>query len=208
MRVVHGRLRHQDGLEPPGERRVLLDVLAVLVERGRADDMQLAAGKRGLDHVGGVDAALGAGAGPDNRVYFVNEDHELVAVLADLVDDPAQALFEVAAIAGAGDHAGELELDDALAGQRLRDLLVDDALGDALHDGCLADSGLADQHRVVLAAAGQHLDGLLDLAVPADNGVNPAFPRHRGQVTAELVQRRRRGGPAVLARRAALGPAR
>ena len=164
--VVDGRLRYQDGLEPPGQRRVLLDVLAVLVQRGRADDVQLTAGERGLDHVGGVHAALGAGAGPDNGVYFVDEDDELVAVLPDLVDDPAQALLEVAAVAGTGDDARELELDDPLARQRLRDFLVDDALSDALHDRRLADARLADQHRIVLAAPGQHLDGLLDLDYP------------------------------------------
>ena len=125
-------------------------------------------------------------------------------MLPDLVDDPAQPLFEVPAVACAGDDPGELELDDPLAGQRLRDFLVDDALGDALHDGGLADAGLADQYRIVLAAPGQHLDGLLDLIVPADDRVHPPFPGHRGQVAAELVQRGGRRRPAVLAGRAAL----
>ncbi|MGW4108376.1 acyl-CoA dehydrogenase family protein, partial [Streptomyces sp. NPDC004976] len=32
----------------------------------------------------------------------------------------------------------------------------------------IADTGVTDQHRVVLAAPGEHLDGLLDLLVPAD----------------------------------------
>ena len=37
-----------DGLEPPLERRVLLEVLAVLVARGGADRLQLAAGEHRL----------------------------------------------------------------------------------------------------------------------------------------------------------------
>ena len=41
--VLDGRLAHQHRLEAALERGVLLDVLAVLVERGRADGMQLAA---------------------------------------------------------------------------------------------------------------------------------------------------------------------
>ena len=41
--VLHRRLAHEHRLEPPLQRRVLLDVLLVLVERRRADAVQLAA---------------------------------------------------------------------------------------------------------------------------------------------------------------------
>ena len=58
-RVRERRLGHLDRLEPALERRVLLDVLAVLVERGRADGLQLAAGQHRLEDARGVDRALG-----------------------------------------------------------------------------------------------------------------------------------------------------
>ena len=67
------RLVDQHLLEAPLERRVLLDVLAVFVERGGADAMQLAARERGLQHVAGVDRAFGL-AGADHRVDLVDED--------------------------------------------------------------------------------------------------------------------------------------
>ena len=47
-------LAHHNGLETTGERRVLLDVLAVFVERGRADRVQVATGERRLEDVAGV----------------------------------------------------------------------------------------------------------------------------------------------------------
>ena len=47
-RVRDGRLADQDGLEAPLERGVLLDVLAVLVERRRADRAELAAASIGF----------------------------------------------------------------------------------------------------------------------------------------------------------------
>ena len=47
-RVLDASARDEDGLEAPLERGVLLDVLAVFVERGRADAAQLAARERGL----------------------------------------------------------------------------------------------------------------------------------------------------------------
>ncbi len=208
-RVVHGRLGHQDRLEPPGQRGVLLDVLAVLIERGRADDVQLAAGQGRLEHVARVHPALGARARPDQRVQLIDEDDELVAVLPDLVHDPLDTLLEVAAVAGAGHHAGQLELHHPLARQRLGHVVVHDALREALDDRGLAHPGLADQHRVVLAPPGQHLDGLLDLVVAPDDGVDLALPGQRGQVPAEFVERRR-GRPAAgtswPARSARAGP--
>ena len=42
------RLVHQDGLEAPLERGILLDVFAVFVERRRADAVQFAARQHGL----------------------------------------------------------------------------------------------------------------------------------------------------------------
>ena len=74
-RVLDRRLADVHRLEPALERRVLLDVLAILVERRRADDAQLAARQRRLQHVGGVHRALGR-ARADEGVQLVDEDDE------------------------------------------------------------------------------------------------------------------------------------
>ena len=205
-RVGAARLGHHDRLEAAGERRVGLDVAAVLVQRRRADDVQLAAGQRRLEHVPGVHGAAPAVAAPaaraDHRVQLVDEDDQLVAVRADLVDQRPQPLLEVAAVAGARDDAGELQLHHAAPDEGVRDVAVGDALGDALDHRRLADAGLADEHRVVLGAAREHLDGLLDLVGPAHDGVELPGPGRGGEVLAELVERRglrrpvgRGGGP-------------
>src|SRR4028119_914180 len=57
-RVGERRLAHLDRLEAPLEGGVLLQVLAVLVERGGADGLQLATGQHRLENAGGVDRAL------------------------------------------------------------------------------------------------------------------------------------------------------
>ncbi len=85
---------------------------------------------------------------------------------------------------------------DAL--ERLGHLVAVDPQREALGDGGLADAGLADQHGVVLAAAGEDLDGLLDLFGAADDGVDAAGGGIGGQVTAELVERRLALGRTVL----------
>jgi len=71
LRRTDRRLGHRHGLEAALERGVLLDVLAVLVDRGRADALQLPARERRLEDVGRVDGALGR-AGADERVDLVD----------------------------------------------------------------------------------------------------------------------------------------
>ena len=78
--VLDRRLAHVDLLEAALERGVLLDVLAVLVERGGADHAQLAAREHRLDHVAGVDRALGA-ARTDDRVQLVDEGDDLAVAV-------------------------------------------------------------------------------------------------------------------------------
>ena len=192
-RLVDGRLADQHRLEAALERRVLLHVLAVLVDRRRADHVELASRERGLQHVRGVHRAFGR-AGPDHGVHLVDEDDHLVAVVADLVDHGLQAVLELSPVLRARDHPRQVERDETAPGEGLGNLVVHDPLGDALDDRGLADAGIADQHRVVLRAPGEDLDGLLDLVGPSDHRVELALAGELGQVAAVLVERLR-GAP-------------
>src|SRR6185437_249425 len=125
--------------------------------------------------------------GADERVDLVDERDD-VAAGADLLGDLLQALLEVAAVAGAGDERAEVERVELLVLQRLRHVAADDRLGEALHDGGLADAGLADQHGVVLGAARQDLHDALDLLLAPDHGVELVVARGLREVAAELVE--------------------
>ena len=171
--VFHRRLVDQHFLEAALERGVLLDVLAVFVERGRAHAMQLAARERGLEHVAGIHGAFGL-AGADHGVQLVDEQDDLAFLLGEVVEHGLQALFEFAAELGARDQRAHVEREDALALQALGHFAVDDALREAFDDGGLADARLADEHRVVLRAALQHLDRAADLIVAADDRIELA----------------------------------
>src|SRR5690606_3573611 len=196
-RVRQRRLRDLVRLEAALVRRVLLEVLAVLVERRRADRLQLAAGEQRLQAVRGVDRALG-GTGTHERVDLVDEDDD-VAARADLLRDLLEALFEVAAVAGSGDERAEVERVDLLVLQRLGDIALDDRLGEALDDGRLADAGLADEDGVVLRAARQDLHDALDLLLAPDHRVELSVARRLGEVATELVENLRTlGGSGLL----------
>ena len=162
-------------LEAALERRVLLDVLAVLVERGGADHAQLTAGEHRLDHVAGVHRGVAGRAGADDGVQLVDEGDDLPLGVGDLLQHGLEPLLELAAVLGAGDHRAQVERHRArLPLQALGHVAGDDPLGQALDDRGLADAGLADQHRVVLGAAGEHLDDAADLGVAADDRVDLA----------------------------------
>ena len=105
------------------------------------------------------------------------------------VEDGLQPLLELAAVLRAGEHRADVERPDALALQALGNVAGDDPLREALDDRGLADAGVADQHRVVLRAAREHLDHAADLLVAADHRVELPALGSLGQVAAELLQR-------------------
>ena len=167
-RVLDAGLADVDRLEAALECCVLLDVLLVLVERRGADAAQLAARERGLEHVRGVHRALG-GAGADDGVQLVDEQDHLALGLLDLLQHGLQAVLELAAVLGARDERAQIERHHALVLERLGDVALHDALGQAFDDRGLADTGLADQNRVVLGAAGEHLHDAAHLLVAPDH---------------------------------------
>ena len=187
-RVRHRRLADEDRLEAALERGVLLDVRAVLVERGRADGAQLAAGEHRLEQVARRDGALG-GAGADDRVELVDEEDDLALARGDLSEHRLEPLLELAAVLRARDERADVERPDALALEARGDVAGDDALREPLGDRGLADARLADQHRVVLRAAGEDLDRAPDLLVAADHRVELPRLGERREVAAVLLER-------------------
>ena len=187
-RLLDRRLVHEHRLEAPLQGGVLLDVLAVLVERRGADRVQLAAGEHRLEQVGRVHRALGR-AGAHDRVELVDEQDDLALGVLDLLEHGLEPFLELAAELGPGDERAEIERDDALVLERLGHVAADDPLGEALGDGRLADARLADQDRVVLRPAGQDLDDAADLVVAPDDRIQLAGPRLGGEVAAVLLER-------------------
>ena len=189
------------GLKAPLERRVLFNILAVLLKRRRADDLQLAAPECGLEDVRRVDRALGR-ARADDRVQLVDEEDDVARAL-HLLQDAFDALFKIAAVLRAREHGRQIHAHDALAREILGHAAIGDALRQPLSHRRLADTGLADEHGVILAAAREDLDGALDLAVSADDRIHVPGRGKLREVAPVLVERFRLGGTARLRARCA-----
>ena len=185
--VLDGRLAHHHGLETTRERRILFDVLAVFVERGRADRVQVATGKRRLENVAGVHGALG-GTRAHDGVELIDEQDDLALGLLHFLEHGLQAVLELAAVFGAGDQRAHVELDKVAVAQGARHVAGHDTLGDALDDGRLADARLTDEHGVVLGATGQDLDGAANLIGTADDRVELAGAGQIADVATVLLQ--------------------
>ena len=71
-------------------------MLAILVQRGGTNALDLAAGEWWLQNVCGINGTLG-GAGADERVQFVNEE-DRVARGAQLFEHLLQSLLKLAAV--------------------------------------------------------------------------------------------------------------
>ena len=109
-RLLDRRLVDGDLLQPPRQRPILLDVLELL-EGGRADDAQIAAGQQRLHQRREVHRAAGDGAGADRGVNFVDEEDRPRRDESALIDR-LEPLFEVAAEAGAGEERAGVERED------------------------------------------------------------------------------------------------
>ena len=150
--------------------------------------MQVATGKRRLQDIAGVHGALG-GTRAHNGVELIDEQDDLTFGLLHLFEHGLQAVLKLAAVLGAGDQRAHVELDEVAVAQRARHVAGHDTLGDALDDGRLADARLANEHGVVLGAAGQDLDGTTDLVGTADDRVELAGAGEVAYVATVLLQR-------------------
>ena len=186
------RLLDQDGLEPPLQRRVFLDVAAVLVEGGRADAVEFAAGERRLEQVRGVHRP-GGRAGADHGVEFVHEQDDLPAGAGDRGEHRLQPLLELAPELRPGHQRPEVERRHPVPAEPFGHIALHDADGQPFGDRGLPDPRLAQEHRVVLGPAGEDLDDPPDLVVAPDDRVEPVLRGQRGEIAAVALQRGERG---------------
>ena len=81
---------------------VFLENAAEFRVSGRADATNLAIGEYRLDEIGCVHHAARRCSGPDDGMYFINEENR-AGIFADFCDYCLQAFFEIAAVFGTRD---------------------------------------------------------------------------------------------------------
>ena len=171
--VRHRRLVDVDLLEAPHQRAVLLEVLAIFLVGRRADAADRARRERRLEQVRRIHRAARRRAGADHGVDLVDE-HDRARIGLDLLDHLLEPLFEIAAIARAGQQRAHVEREHGRALEHVRHFAMNDAARQTFRDRGLADAGFADEQRIVLLPPAQHLDRAVDLGIAADQRIDLA----------------------------------
>src|SRR5215475_7720043 len=108
---------------------------------------------------------------------------------AHLTEDGLEPLLELAAILRAGDERTDVEGEHGLVAQALGYVAGRDSLCEPFDDGGLADTWIADKHRVVLRLTRQDLDDPTDLAIATDDRIGPTVGCVGDEIPAVLLQR-------------------
>ncbi len=147
--ILNGRLLYHHRLEPAFERRVLLDVLPVFIQRRRADAMELAARKHGLQYVAGVHGAFRL-AGTHDIVQFIYKQQYLSLRFFDLIEDGLEPLLKLPSVLRAGDQRTHIKGIYGFILQPFGHVSLEYALRQAFDDGRFTDARFAYEHGVVL----------------------------------------------------------
>ena len=171
-------------------------MLAIFVERGGADGLELPPCQHWLEDRGSINRAFSS-ARTNEGVDLIDEEHD-VAAGVDFLEDLLEAFLKITAIARSGHEGAKIEGVDLLVLESLGHIATDNVLGKPFDDGGLADARLTDQDWVVLGAARQDLHHALDLGLTPNHGVKLGLTRGLSEIAAELIEHH-------VARRRSLG---
>ena len=184
-----------NALKPPPQGRVLLNPAVVLHLGGGGDDRDFAGRQRRLEVVRYLGRLACARAGREDRVGLVDEEDDILLCFAEQRLD---AGLELAAVRGAADEAGAVELDDPEVEQGGGHGTVVDPLRKRGGQRGLAHARLARQQRVSLLGAEEHVDDALQLVVAPLHLGQPSGGGLCGEVAADEVERRCVAGGEVV----------
>ena len=141
--------------------------------------MKFSTGEHGFQHVSRIHCALRFSCANDG-VDFVDEEDDSALRFDDFVEDCFEAFFKFAPKLGSCNKGTEIEGYDSLFFQAFGDVTCDDTAGEPFDDGGFADSGFADENRIVLRSAGEDLDGATNLLISADDRIEFALAGEAG----------------------------
>ena len=142
----------------------------------------------GFNRLDAIHRAAGGGPGADHGMDFIDEQ-DRVRMGFQLFQDLLQPFLKIAAIARACQQRAHVEREHSGRRQHFRHFAVDDTLGEPFRDRGLADTGFADEQRIVLLPAAQHLDGAVDLGIAPDHRIDLAVARLLVEVDAVGIER-------------------
>ena len=147
-RILHGRLLYHDTLEPSFQSRILFDIFSILVKRRCTDAAQLTAGKHRFKQIGRIHASFCL-AGTDQIMDLVDEQDNAALCILHFFQNRFQTFFEFTPVFRTGNQRSHIQFDQFFVFQRLRYIALHDTPSNTFYYGCLTNTRLTDQYRVV-----------------------------------------------------------
>src|SRR6185369_14617999 len=116
-------------------------------------------------------------------------ENDLTLRTLNLFEDGFESIFKLAAVLRARKHRAEIESDESLVAQSFRHVARDDSLGQAFDNRRLTNTGLANQHGIVLCPARKNLNRATNLIVATDHWIEFSFSCLLGQIARILRKR-------------------
>ena len=185
--VLNSRLGDKHGLETTCKSSVLLDVLAVFIQRSSTNCAKLATGKCRLQDVASVHGTLGR-AGAYDGVKLVDEENNLAVRLGHLFYHALQAVLKLTTIFCACYQGRHVKLNKLFVAQGTWNVARNNALCQAFHNCGLTNTRFTDKNRVVLGASAQHLNGTANLFDATNNWIKLSLASKVGHVATVLLQ--------------------
>ena len=177
---------HVNRLEPSFQRGVPFNILPVLRDRGRADELQLAASEGGLQDIGSVDRPFRSSCA-DQRMKLIQEQKH-VSGFRHLADHLLNPFLKFSPVFASCDHSGKVQGKNPFVLHGIRHVSFHNPAGKPFHNGGFSDAGLSHQAGIILRPSGQDLDHTADLFLSAHNRVQLPCGSQSGHIPAVLLQ--------------------
>ena len=171
--VFHSGRFHNHRLETTFQSRIFFDPFAVFIQCRCPDALQLSARQCGFDDIGSIHRPFRT-ACADDRMQFINKKYHISGV-PDFINDSFDPFFKLPAVFCTGNHQRQIQSINFFILQDPGDISGCDFLCNTFNNGGFSDTGLTDQDRIIFRASAKDLQHTVDLILPSDHRIKPAF---------------------------------
>ena len=185
--VFHSRLIYHNRLEPTFQGSVFFNIFPILIQSGGADAVKFSSCQHRFQHISGIHGTVSLTC-PYDQMELINKQYDLSFAFLYFFQNGFQPFLELASVFGARHQSPHIQSKDLLIFQSVRNISLNDPLGQSLNGCSLTYSRLADEHRIILGLSGQYTDHVSDLTVTADHRIQLLFPCLFHQILPVFIQ--------------------
>ena len=149
--------------------------------------MKLAARQHRLQQIARIHRAVRL-AGADDGMQLVDEQNNSAVAFLYLIQNGFETLLKFAAEFRTGDERAHVQRENRPVAQILRHVAAHNADGKSFRNRSLADARLTDETRIVFRLSRQNPDGMANLLVSANHGIELLISRKLREVLSVFAQ--------------------